>query len=293
MIISCGEALVDLMPDAVPGGGPMNVAVACARLGAPTAFIGNVSTDPHGDTIWSHLADSRVDLRLATRSDHPTCRAEVIGDPPTFHFHGEGTADRHVEPPDLAAVGPGPHILHGGTLSIFREPGAAVLAELAETVDGIVSFDPNVRPQIIDPLGRDAWQPWFDRWVVAASLFRASSDDLAWIWPDRAETDIADELIDRGMAAVLTTRATAVTVYTVDGWITVPVPPVDVADTVGAGDSLCGGVLTQLWEREIHTVGALATVSLAEWRDIATFAIAVAGITVGRTGADPPRRSEL
>ncbi|NDH23817.1 MAG: carbohydrate kinase, partial [Actinobacteria bacterium] len=57
--------------------------------------------------------------------------------------------------------------------------------------------------------------------------------------------------------------------------------------------SFCGGVLTQLWERGIHTPGALATVALAEWREIVAFAIRVAGITVQRVGADPPRRDEL
>ena len=44
---------------------------------------------------------------------------------------------------------------------------------------------------------------------------------------------------------------------------------------------------------ELHTPGALATVALAEWRDIVAFAINVAGITVQRVGADPPRRNKL
>lgn len=293
MIISCGEALVDLMPEPVPGGGPMNVAVTCARLGAPTAFLGKVSTDAHGDAIWAHLEDSDVDLRLTQRGPEPTCRAEVIGDPPVFRFHGEATADVFVEAPDPVLLAGGPHLLHGGTLSIFREPGAAVLADLAETIEGIVSFDPNVRPQIIEPAGRAAWQPWFDRWVAAASIFRASDDDLAWIWPGRDEHDIAAELLSRGLVAVLATRATEVTVHTAAGFVTVPVAPVDVVDTVGAGDSFCGGVLTRVWELGIRTPGALATVTLDEWREIVAFAISVAGVTVGRHGADPPRRHEL
>ena len=78
--VQAGEALVDLVPHAVPGGGPMNTAVACARLGAPTAFLGAVSTDEHGDAIWAHLEASGVDLRLTQRRDEATCRAEVIGD---------------------------------------------------------------------------------------------------------------------------------------------------------------------------------------------------------------------
>ena len=271
----------------------MNTAVACARLGAPTAFLGAVSTDEHGDAIWAHLETSGVDLRLTQRRDEATCRAEVIGDPPTFHFHGDGTADRFVEMPDPDLLGGGPHLLHGGTLGIFREPGASVLAEIAETIDGIVSFDPNVRPQIIEPLGRRHWDPWFDRWVAACSLFRGSDDDFAWIWPDRDPADCAGELLDRGVAAVLVTSSSSVTTITAEGSATVAVDRVPVADTVGAGDSFCGGVLAQLWERGIHTPGALATVALAEWRDIVAFAVNVAGITIQRVGADPPRRDEL
>lgn len=293
MIITAGEALVDLVPHAVPGGGPMNTAVACARLGAPTAFLGAVSTDEHGDAIWAHLESSGVDLRLTQRRDEPTCRAEVVGDPPVFRFHGEGTADRFVEMPDPTLLAGGPHILHGGTLGIFRDPGASVLAEVAETIDGIVSFDPNVRPQIIEPLGRSAWEPWFDRWVAASDLFRASDDDLDWIWPDRPPAECAGELLDRGIGAVLVTSSAAVTVITGEGSATVTVERVPVTDTVGAGDSFCGGVLTQMWERDILSTGALAAVSLAEWRDIITFGIRVAAVTVGRVGADPPRRDEI
>ena len=102
----------------------------------------------------------------------------------------------------------------------------------------------------------------------------------------------AGELLDRGVAAVLVTSSSSVTTITAEGSATVAVDPVPVADTVGAGDSFCGGVLAQLWERGIHTPGALATVALAEWREIVAFAIRVAGITVQRVGADPPRRDE-
>ncbi len=293
MIITAGEALVDLVPHPVPGGGPMNTAVACARLGAPTAFLGAVSTDEHGDAIWAHLESSGVDLRLTQRRDEPTCRAEVVGDPPVFHFHGDGTADRFVTAPDPALLEGGPHLLHGGTLGIFREPGASVLAEVAEEIEGIVSFDPNARPQIVEPLGRHVWDPWFDRWVAACSLFRASDDDVAWIWPDRAPADAAAELLARGVVAVLITSGTSVSIVTAEGSASVAVTPVPVVDTVGAGDSFCGGVLVALWEREILTPGALATVTLAEWREIVGFATTVAGVTVQRVGADPPRRDEL
>ena len=67
---------------------------------------------------------------------------------------------------------------------------------------------------------------------------------------------------------MLVTASSSVITITAEGSATVAVDRVPVADTVGAGDSFCGGVLAQLWERGIYTPGALATVALAEWRDI-------------------------
>ena len=99
LLICAGESLVDVITvdgdeRAVPGGGPMNVAVAAARLGAPTAFVGRVSTDGYGDAIWAHLERSGVDLRAAQRGPEPTARAVVITEPvQDFRFEGDGTAD--------------------------------------------------------------------------------------------------------------------------------------------------------------------------------------------------------
>ena len=120
MIISGGEALVDLVPDPVPGGGPMNVAIAATRLGVASAFLGRVSTDAHGQQIWDHLIANGVDLRLAERGDEPTARAIVEHTPKLqFRFEGDGTADQALTAASLDAIGPGPHILHGGTLGLY------------------------------------------------------------------------------------------------------------------------------------------------------------------------------
>jgi fructokinase len=131
MIVSCGEALVDVLPGGrvVPGGGPLNAAVAAARLGAPAAFVGRVSTDADGDRIWAHLQASGVELTAAQRGPEPTARAVVeLAPSPVFRFEGEGTADASMTAVDLDPLGPGPHLLHGGTLGIFRGSTAGVLA---------------------------------------------------------------------------------------------------------------------------------------------------------------------
>lgn len=299
VIISSGEALVDIVPTAtgdavaLPGGGPMNTAVACARLGVPTAFLGRVSTDANGDLIWAHLEDSEVDLRATQRGDEPTCRAVVEGDPPIFIFHGEGTADRMLVDADLSPLGPGPHILHGGTLGLFREPAAETFANVVADHDGLVSFDPNVRPQIIGDEGRADWMHWFNRWLDHTDLFRVSDADLDWIWPDESAETVAERLIEGGIGAVVVTTSEGATVTTRHGSTSAPSRRVDVVDTVGAGDSFVGAILVRLHEADVRTGAGLIDVGLETWREILAFAAEVASITVSRPGADPPRRADL
>ncbi len=282
----------------------MNTAVAAARLGVPTAFLGRVSTDHHGETIWSHLVDSGVDLRLTERGDEPTCRAEVVGDPPVFHFHGDGTADvmlsaAAVAPDRLGLLGPGPHLLHGGTLSLFRQPAAELYAELAVGWDGMVSLDPNARPQIVGDDGRAAWRALFDRWMTNVALLRMSDADAAWIHADEAASD-AEAVdvavragLDAGAAAVVITESTGATVHTAAGSTHATSQRVEVVDTVGAGDSFCGGMLAWLHDAGIATKHALAELDLDTWRDVLDTAGRVAAVTVQRVGADPPGRDDV
>ena len=290
MIVCCGEALVDVLPhgSVVPGGGPMNAAIAAARLGAPTAFVGRISTDGHGDTIWAHLVASGVDLGAAQRGPEPTARAIVEMDPgPVFRFEGDGTADASMVEVDLSALGPGPHILHGGTLGIFRGSTAGVLADLVEHHQGVVSFDPNVRPMILDD--RAVWERCADRWLDRADLVKASDEDLDWMGGTPAD------LLGRGAGVVLRTLGGAgAEAHLADGSVvSVDAPKVDVVDTVGAGDSFSGAVLVRLWEVGVRSRRDLDALTEGVWASALSFAASVAAITVSRAGADPPHRSEV
>lgn len=293
MIVSCGEALVDLVPEAVPGGGPMNVAIAAARLGAPSAFVGRVSTDAWGQLIWEHLRSNDVDVQACERGPEPTARAFITTTPkPTFRFEGDDTADTCLGEAHLAAFGAGPHILHGGTLGMFRGRTAEVLAALAQRHEGVVSLDPNVRPQIIGD--RDRWNHYHQRWLAAAHLYRASDEDLDWIWPDRSADDCAAELLNGRPAAVIVTRgAGRTTVYRESGQIDVPHACVAVADTVGAGDTFVASVLVSLWRADAVSLSAIEQLGPSDWHEIGTRAAAAASITCTRVGADPPYAHDL
>ncbi|WP_420440991.1 PfkB family carbohydrate kinase [Candidatus Poriferisodalis sp.] len=297
MIVCCGEALVDVLDgDAarwVPGGGSMNAAIAAARLGAPAAFVGRVSVDAEGELIWRHMEHSGVDLRACERGTEPTARSIISLAPrPSFRLEGDNTADTALRSADLAALGRGPHILHGGTLGMFRGRTADVLARLAGRHDGLVSLDPNVRPAIIDD--RDRWDHFHQRWLSACDLYRASDEDLSWIWPGREADDCAAELLAGRITTVMVTRGSqGATVYTAEGHLDVSALSIDTVDTVGAGDSFVGSVLASLWDRLGADRSALVSLSLADWRAIAERAAAAAAITCSRHGADPPFAHEL
>ena len=75
-VVFLGELLVDMFPAELgrrlaqvtafhpkPGGAPANVAVAAARLGAKSAFIGKVGDDAFGHHLADVLAQEGVETR--------------------------------------------------------------------------------------------------------------------------------------------------------------------------------------------------------------------------------------
>jgi sugar/nucleoside kinase (ribokinase family) len=232
VIVCAGEALVDLVPDPRCGGGPMNVAVTAARLGAPTAFVGRISTDGFGDLLWRHLTDAGVHLEAAERGPEPTARALVQHDPtPVFHFDGDGTADTCLTHADLSPLGPGPHLLHGGTLGRLGRT-AAVLAGSSSgplPAAGVVPTHPTA----------DRRGPGCGSVLAAAPRATCSlSSRTCLMWPGGPRPRRCGARLRRA-AVAWTTAATASSHPWADP--SSP-PPVTVVDTA-AGDAFCGGPL--------------------------------------------------
>lgn len=272
----------------------MNVAVACARLGVPTAFVGRISTDAYGEAIWTFLRSNQVEVGACQRGPEPTARAVVEHTPRLrFRFEGNATAETMLSSVDMRTLGPGPHILHGGTLGMFRGHTAETLARVAERHPGIVSVDPNVRPQIIDDRAR--WRHYHNRWLATADIYQASDEDLAWIWPGRSGAECAEELLSGKPSVVFITHGkSGATVYTTDGELSADAEAVEVADEVGAGDTFAAAILASVWKLGLAgDPEGLGRMELADWRDALQLAIVAAGITCSRPGADPPRLAEL
>jgi fructokinase len=301
MIVVAGESLIDLIVgvdgrvEAIPGGGPYNVARTLGRLGQAVAFLGRLSTDRFGSILRAGLTADNVEPGLVATTDDPTLLAVVEldgGGAARYRFHVDGTAAPGLSAADLPARLPAAATaLHVGTLGLVFEPMAATIDSLVANVapDVLVVADPNCRPTaIVDPGG---YRARLARVFGRVDVVKVSVEDLQWLEPLTDALDAARRLLDRGPAAVLVTDGPRpVRVVTAAGVTELAVPAVRVVDTVGAGDAFGAGFLAA-WTDEGHGRGDLAD---AEALASATrFAIQVGALTTTRAGAEPPTLAEL
>ena len=280
-----GEALIDLVPigdSRVPivGGGPANTAKALARLGINTSFIGGISSDEHGESIAKEL-DS-VDLSKALRSDLPTALAIVSlneSGSASYEFKLEGTATFDFSR-DWLPQGK-PEVLHIGTLATLIEPGASELFEWASGHDVPTVFDPNIRPSVLGD--RVKYRSAVERWFGISDVIKLSDEDLKWLGYSGVEG-----LFEFGVKLVVVTRGSeGISGYTSAGEVSVPGVPVEVVDTVGAGDTV-GAVIVE----GILRFG-LEEVVNEKLFSVLSRAAKAASITCSRAGANPPTLEEL
>ncbi len=279
------------------GGGPYNVALTAARLGVPTAFLSRVSTDAFGDALVRRLGESGVDTSLVQRGPEPTTLAVVTLDDDAsarYSFYTEGTADRFVTDP--GPLPDGTAALSVGTLGMVLDPGATVYETMLrrEHERGVLTaLDPNIRADMIaDP---DAYRARFASWLPSVRLLKVSLDDAEWL---ARATDLDDVLaaarswLDAGpQAVVLTKGGDGVVLLTSSGLdVTVAGRPVDVVDTIGAGDTVQGAMLAWLVR---HQVTDLSALTRGEADELLTYATRAAAVTVSRSGAEPPTEDEL
>jgi fructokinase len=170
---------------------------------------------------------------------------------------------------------------------------ADLLSRLAGSA--LVSYDINARPSITGT-GPDVVAA-VTRICALADIVKASDEDLAALFPDLAFDVAARHLLALGPAVVVVTRGGEGASWVArSGAGTVAAVPVEVADTIGAGDTFGAALLDALWERDLVGAehrSALHDLGEESWREILGFAAAAAAVTVSRPGADPPYRHEL
>lgn len=307
MILSCGEALIDMLPRTATsgeacfapyaGGAVFNTAIALGRLGTPSAFFSGVSTDMLGEILAETLTASQVDIQFLARSNRPTTVAfvKLVEGQATYAFYDEATAGRMLALDQLPTLPDSVSTLFFGGISLVNDPAASTYEALQarESASRVTMIDPNIRPGFIAGQ-EDSYRARIERMIARADIVKLSDEDLHWLMGAGDLTALARQIIAKGPKLVFITEgasgARAVT-PTQDRFVAAT--RVTVADTVGAGDTFNAGALAAL-----HSAGALSKAALAALSD-ATLDAALslgtraAAITVSRAGANPPWAHEL
>jgi fructokinase len=302
MFAVVGEALVDLVGQrggrtfvAHPGGSPANVALGLARLGVPVTLMTRLGQDGLGQMVLEHLRSSGVRVSADRTQGMSTSLAIAT------LAAGVASYDFRIEW-DMPALAPLPletRCLHTGSLATALAPGDANVVDLVERERKrgrvTISYDPNVRPALLG----DATQArtGIEHLVALSDVVKVSDEDLRWLYPDQPDELVAQDWLQSGPALVVVTRG-GMGVYAACAGLELhrPAVPIDLVDTVGAGDSFTSGLLEALYRADLiggsrrEAVAAIDESTLASVVDAAAL---TAAITCSRPGADPPTRAEV
>ena len=307
MILSCGEALIDMLPREstlgeaafapYAGGAVFNTAIALGRLGGKSAFFSGVSTDMLGEILAETLTASQVDIRYLARSARPTTVAfvKLVNGQATYAFYDEGTAGRLLSVEELPVLPADVNALFFGGISLVNDPAASTYEALQarEAPTRVTMIDPNIRPGFI--AGKETeYRARIERMIARADIVKLSDEDLHWLMGPGDVSALAGAIVAKGPKVVFITEgAEGARAVTATQNRFCPATKVTVADTVGAGDTFNAGVLAALDEAGVLQKAALAALSDAVLDAALSLGTRAAAVTVSRAGANPPWSHEL
>ncbi len=238
---AAGETVAGTSFSVGPGGKGLNQAVAAARLGAPTVFVGRVGDDDHGTVLRSALADAGVDVTDLDRDGDTTSGVAVVivGPDGQNRIIVVGGANDAVHTADVTRLAdrlrPGDVLLVQlelpmdavrAAVAVARTVGARVVLDPAPVPDGGLPASLHAPHVVLTPNESEG-----------AHLVGHPLDD------DAAAERAVRTLLGRGVGAVvlkLGERGACWAYGDQLGWR--PAASVEVRDTVGAGDAVNGAL---------------------------------------------------
>lgn len=249
-LIAVGDVMLDgALPEPVAGGrvhgsielhvggSAANAALAAARLGAPAAVVGRVGADAAGRLVADELAAAGVEPLLARDADARTGCVVVVGG---VSIVADPGASARLAPADLPVPLEAGSVLVSGYSLLQPGPEAAARAALDRARTDCLAVDA-ASARLVTAFGADR----FFEATAAAGILLANADEaraLTGLEPAEAALALAQRY---RVVCVKLGRAGAIAAAGAD-LVRAEVQPVDVADTLGAGDAFAGGFLLSL-----------------------------------------------
>lgn len=303
-VIALGEMVIDFSPigfssDGNPiyeqhaGGAAANVAVAVAKLGGRSAFVGSVGGDQFGRFLRQTLRRYTVDdTWLVDSSEAPTTLAFVHLDESgerSFSVAGfPGAESRlHRTSIDPQAVGAA-SILHLSSAVLYAEPSRSTAISMlgaARAARTMTSFDVNYRAAL--------WSPDEARALAAdvlpqVDVLKVSLEELDLLTGTDDLARGAKALLARGPQLIAVTLGPQGSFYATEhGHGEAAGYPVQTIDTNGAGDAFLAALLWRLAKSGPSRTDLLAPDELDRAFEFSNAAGALATSRPGAINASP------
>lgn len=289
-----GETILGKGFVTAPGGKGANQAVAAARLGAKTAMIGRVGADDFGMVLRNRLMAENIDVRGVLQSEQsPSGTALISVSPRDNQIIVVAGANGEVDEEELAELMP---LLSAAKVLLLQfeiplpivEKAAALAHQAGLTV-------------IVDPAPAQG---------LLATDF---CDFISILTPNQTEASVltgqavenvqgaiaaAEILQQKGIPVVIVKMgAMGCVCATANGTFAMPAFPVNVVDSVAAGDAFNGGLAAALcnFERQLDRSRSSNEWNLSDHdilRPVINYASAVAALAVTLPGAQSSMPTE-
>jgi fructokinase len=259
-IVTIGEILVEIMATRIgqtflepglfagpyPSGAPAIFADQAARAGASTAMIACIGPDDFGTLNRERLSASGVDVRWIRRVPGTTTGSAFV----TYRTDGGrdfvfNIANSAAAALDAPQVEPEPfrdcRYFHVMGSSLFSPQVAGAVrrgVELAQAAGARISFDPNIRKELLDLPEVAAT---IEAVLAVSDILLPSDADLEHLCPGKPEAEAAQSLLAAGRELVVLKKGAAGCVcYGPEGRIAMPAFLAEEVDPTGAGDCFGG-----------------------------------------------------
>lgn len=275
-LVSAGEILVEIMAERIgqsflepgpllgsyPSGAPAIFIGQAAALGQPAGLIGAVGEDDFGQLNIERLRTLGADVSaIAIHKGHATGTAFV-----TYRADGSRHFVFNIRNSAAGLVGidaaaqsmlAGTDHVHVMGSSLFSDRATEVALSAIQTVKakgGTVSFDPNIRREIMQASGmREA----LDQVLKQTDVFLPSGNELFLFSSAGDEKGAVDDLLQRGVSCIVLKKgADGAAYHDRHGTVALPGFAVDEVDPTGAGDCF-GAAFVSFWLRGAAPVEAL------------------------------------
>jgi hypothetical protein len=282
MIVTIGEVLVEIMAlepgegfrspihlvGPFPSGAPAIFIDQVGKLGHPCGMVSCVGNDDFGRVNLDRLRADGVDVSAVRVDGEAVTGSAFVRYRPdgqrdfVFNIKQSACGATRLDGAAQALIERAGHLhVMGSSLfspSLFDANRDAV--DRIKARKGTVSFDPNVRKEM---MGQPGMREALEHMLARADLFLPSGPELLLFTRAQTEREAVQEILDRGVRAVVLKRGAAGASYhDASGDLAVAGLPVDEVDPTGAGDCF-GATFVTCWLEGMSPAEALRLANAA------------------------------